>query len=278
MASWTESDACPIYTDAILGGFMHLSGFLKRAVLCGGVALTMSPLAHAEFPAGSYSGTYLGADHGTINITVDSYGAVTCRMASDTGKGTVTGTGGVFSVDPPLFDCRNIDSNNYISVDGSYEAGGINGQYLFRGLGGTTYSGHYSATPSGAGGTSPLSWKSLSGLWYDPAYDSTGFNILGGDNGLIFTYYGRNAQGGPLWTISMDALGGTIVPNTEYTIALGMITAGTFANPVNQMARWGQVSVKFSDCTRATATLSGNDGVQVLNLQRLSGVKDASGC
>ncbi|QIL70661.1 hypothetical protein G7048_09995 [Diaphorobacter sp. HDW4B] len=256
---------------------MRVSDFLKSALLCISMVMGVAQTAHAQIPTGNYSGAYLGADHGTVSISVDSYGAVKCTLKSDTGKGTVTANGSIFSVDPVLMNCYSSDPDNYLSLDGDYEDGKFTGGYLFVGPGKTNYTGHYSAGRTTAS-SNELSWRSLSGLWYDPAYTSTGFNILGADNGLIFTYYGRNAAGAQLWMISMDALGGAIQANTEYTIQLGMTTAGTFAAPVYQMERWGQISVKFSSCTNATATLTGKDGTQVLNLKRLSGVKDANGC
>ena len=114
---------------------MRVSDFLKSAVLCIGMVMGVAQTAHAQIPTGNYSGTFLGADHGTVSISVDSYGAVKCSLKSDTGKGTVTANGSIFSVDPVLMNCYNNDPDNYLSLDGDYEDGKFTDGYLFVGPG-----------------------------------------------------------------------------------------------------------------------------------------------
>ena len=260
---------------------MDLFKGMRRALLGIGLAIGVSQMAVAQTGAGTYTGTYSGADHGTITVTIDQNGAVSCSLKSNAGNGTYTGRGGVTRPDPFIFGCSNQDFPYYLNLSGNGTPGGtLTGQFVSAAsVNSQTMQGNFTVKASGgSGNTSQLSPQSISGLWYDPAFNGTGFNFLATDTSLIVTYYGRSSNGGLFWLISTEAPSGPFQANTEYTTTLGNTTAGSFSSPAYEMANWGQLKVKFSSCTSATATLSGRDGVQQLNLQRLGGVGGASGC
>ena len=148
-------------------------------------------------------------------------------------------------------------------------------------LHGPQFSGSYTATLSS--GTvdhpsqDPLNAATITGLWYDPASNGTGFNFIAADNGFFATYYGRSASSLPLWLISTEVPTGTLKTNVQYTTTLGATTAGSFSQPAFQVETWGELDITFSSCNRAQATLSGKDGTQQFNLQRLTSIGGAGG-
>ncbi len=261
---------------------MRAIKMLKNVLVGLSFVVGLSQMAAAQTGAGTYTGTYSGADNGSMTVTIDQNGAVNCALTSAAGNGRFTGAGGVISQSPFIFTCDHHDFPNYLSVSGNGKPGGtLTGQYLVAATGtSTSKQGNFSVTASSTGGgnSGQLSPQSISGLWYDPAFNGTGFNFLVADNGFMATYYGRSAGGGLLWLISTDIPTGPVQVNTRYTLIMGNTTAGTFSSPAYEMANWGQLDVTFSSCTRATATLSGKDGVQQLNLQRLGGVAGISAC
>ncbi|MBB6578022.1 hypothetical protein HNP33_002090 [Comamonas odontotermitis] len=261
---------------------MRVIKFLKSAFVGLSLAVGISQFAAAQVGAGTYTGTYSGADRGSISITIDQYGAVSCTLSSAAGNGTYTGKGGVVSQSPFIFTCDQHNFPNYLSVTGNGTAGEtLSGQYLVRATTSTSsLQGNFSVSFSGSGngGSNTLSPQAISGLWYDPAFSGTGFNFLAANNGFFATYYGRDAGGSPLWLISIEVPVGSLKTNTEYTTVLGTTINGTFSSPSYQVAEWGQLTVKFDSCTSAKATLSGKDGTQNLNLQRLGGIAGVTGC
>jgi hypothetical protein len=117
----------------------------------------------------------------------------------------------------------------------------------------------------------------LTGLWYDPAYSGSGFNVLMSSAGLLLTYSGWDKNGGRLWLISN--VGPTsVAPNMTIELAMSYTTGGTFNNPQHNTAAWGTLLLNFSSCHTATATLSGTDGTQNLNLRLLVGGLGLPGC
>ena len=259
-------------------------GTLKKVVLGVGLAVGLAHIASAQ----TYTGTYSGADNGSITINIDQNGAVSCSLSSAAGNGSYSGNGGVIQQTPSLvFTCEHHDFPNYLSISGNNVRGAdtLSGQYI---TSATTTSaskqGNFTATRSAAGGggggstSNQLSPQAITGLWYDPASNGTGFNLIAADNGFFATYYGRNAAGGPLWLISTEVPTGTLQANTQYTTILGMTTQGSFSQPAYAVATWGQLDITFQNCKRATATLSGQDGVQRFNLERLTNIAGSPGC
>ena len=252
----------------------------KQVALGLGVAVGLAQAASAQ----TYVGTYSGADNGSITINIDANGAVTCNLSSAAGNGNYSGQGGVIQETPSrVFTCDHSDFPGYLSVSGNNvrSADTLTGQYATAATANSTIKqGSFTAKISTGGGvtTGQLSPAAISGLWYDPASNGTGFNFIAAENGFFATYYGRSASGQPLWLISTEVPAGALKTGTQYTTVLGATTAGTFSQPAFQVETWGKLDITFSSCTRATATLSGKDGTQRLNLQRLTTIGGVSGC
>ena len=253
----------------------------KQVALGLGLAVGLAQAASAQ----TYTGTYTGADNGNITISIDGNGAVTCNLSSNTGMGNYSGKGGVLRQKPTMvFTCDHHDFPNYLSVSGNnVQTGddGLEGTYtMAANVNSDIKQGGFTVKRSNGGGvtTGQLTPAAISGLWYDPASNGTGFNFIAADNGFFATYYGRSAGGQPLWLISTEVPAGALKTGTQYTTILGATTAGTFSQPAFQVETWGKLDITFSSCTRATATLSGKDGTQRLNLQRLTNIGGVSGC
>ena len=279
---------------------MNAWNALKNTVLGLGLALGLAHMAMALPGVGTYSGPYSGklvnntTDNGTATVVVAPDGAVQCAIASATGRGTITGTGkarqavtifGEVLEGRMFFNCSHETYPGYITISGGQtnEKGVLTGLVLTATTDGTTQMVANLSLPPSGGGTAPqpatpLSPQAITGLWYDPASNGTGFNLIAADNGFFATYYGRNAAGGPLWLISTEVPTGTLQTNTLYTTTLGATTAGTFSQPAYAVETWGQLDITFQSCSRATATLSGKDGVQYLQLERLTTITGAGGC
>src|SRR5258708_32140538 len=71
-----------------------------------------------------------------------------------------------------------------------------------------------------------------------------------------------------------------ITRGTAFTLNMSQTSGGSFLVPApsSTNTKWGTLTLNFSSCTAATATLSGNDGSVNLNLQQLAGVVNLSGC
>jgi hypothetical protein len=118
------------------------------------------------------------------------------------------------------------------------------------------------------------STASVTGEWYDPAYNGSGFNLIMADAGLTLYYYGwGDNAGNRLWLIS-DIGPKQITPGSTITLNMHETNGGNFLAPAlpSTSTVWGTVQLNFSSCTQATATLSGKDGTVNLNLQMLAGV------
>jgi hypothetical protein len=231
-------------------------------------------------------GTYSGADNGSITINIDANGAVSCSLSSAAGNGNYSGKGGVIQQTPSLvFTCDHNDFPNYLSVSGNNvrSADTLTGQYATAATGsGDIKQGSFTAKKSAGGGGdaggSSLSPPAISGLWYDPASNGTGFNFIAAENGFFATFYGRSADSHPLWLISTEVPTGTLKTNVKYTTTLGATTAGSFTQPAFQVETWGKLDITFSSCNQAKATLSGKDGTQQFNLRRLTTIGGVGGC
>jgi uncharacterized repeat protein (TIGR02543 family) len=147
-----------------------------------------------------------------------------------------------------------------------------------------------SASLSGKDGTAGLSLTKLAGIvdaplvtgdWYDPAYNGSGFNILASPNGLILFYYGWDNDGHRLWLIS-DITAAQIAARSSVTMNRNVTTNAmkdaSFlkpADPITSLSHWGTLQLDFSSCIQATGTLASEDGSSTVtydNLQMLIGV------
>ncbi len=111
-----------------------------------------------------------------------------------------------------------------------------------------------------------------SGLWFDPAGDGEGFNLIVTPVGSVIYYYGFASNGDRLWgvTAPFDFSYGN---GEEITVDLLRATSGNFADPAaNALMRWGSMTITGLSCDRMDYRLTTNDGSKTLAGRRLVGV------
>jgi len=113
----------------------------------------------------------------------------------------------------------------------------------------------------------------LAGLWYDPAFDGEGFNVLVGPDSWFLYYYGWRSNGQRLWLLS-ESMTGSIFFGQSITLGMSIAKSGTFADPDPSLQAWGVMTIIFDSCTAARAYLQGDDGTKTVNLVKLLGIDD----
>ena len=116
--------------------------------------------------------------------------------------------------------------------------------------------------------------EGLSGLWFDPALDGEGYNVINANNGMLVIFYGYNSFGRRLWLLS-DVNTQTIRFGETITFGISEFKGGLFSLPLaSQSAKtnWGTLSVTFTSCSVATFTLSGTDGEKTSKAVKLTGI------
>ena len=114
----------------------------------------------------------------------------------------------------------------------------------------------------------------LAGLWFDPALDGEGFNLIVSDIGTIIYFYGYSASGDRLWLISA-LYDGDWTFNEAVSLTLFEARGGSFeqpALPADALLEWGTLDLLFSDCENGQFTLSGNDGDKISTVTQLVGI------
>jgi len=118
-----------------------------------------------------------------------------------------------------------------------------------------------------------------SGLWFEPALDGEGYNVISAQAGTVIYFYGSNAQGERLWLISdvlqKDIQDGSTVAGRMYE-AIG----GDFYHPEpssSSLRDWGTIEARFDDCDGGRFILTGKDGSKTSSVIKLAGV-DGAGC
>lgn len=140
--------------------------------------------------------------------------------------------------------------------------------------------------------TNGVARYNVSGAWYDPAYDGSGFVMMQTPLGLGLSFYSYKGgdNGNTQWLIS-DFIGGDAL-EVGRTYNVNMYSGypgngGTFSTKPNLPTPtgpgtkyWGKLALRFDDCDKGQATLvdgdtsNGNDGRVTLSLQRLYSVND----
>ncbi|MDR2011930.1 MAG: Ig-like domain-containing protein [Rhodanobacter sp.] len=123
----------------------------------------------------------------------------------------------------------------------------------------------------------PLTPQEITGDWYNPAYDGSGFNITQTSQGLLLFYYGWDSGGNRLWLIS-DIGPKQIVPGTAVTLNMNETSGGSFLVPAlpKTLTPWGKLTIIFgANGTSTTANLVGKDGSVSFSLQKLASEVDA---
>lgn len=113
--------------------------------------------------------------------------------------------------------------------------------------------------------------KGLIGAWYEPATSGQGFELqwINGNTALLF-FYGHKDNGENLFLVAQRD--GPWDFGQEVEFELYETVGGRFngLDPANiQRPTWGSARITWVNCETAVAELSGTDGTQVLNLERL---------
>ena len=117
----------------------------------------------------------------------------------------------------------------------------------------------------------------VSGQWYDPVYSGSGFGFQMLESGLLVTYFGWDAAGNRLWLVS-DIGPKVLEWNTPVVLNMNYTVGGIFNVPQHNVVQWGSLTLKFSTCEAATASLVGKDGEQDLSLRLLAGIAGQPVC
>jgi len=167
------------------------------------------------------------------------------------------GSGGTFSNPAPsstaLSPWGTMTVTLYSCTDGRIVLDGNDGNKtsLITHLAGIA--GAYCITPPATAKAAPLGF---SGLWFDPALDGEGYNVIQSPAGLIIFYYGYRSAGGRLWMIS-ETFTGNIAFGQPISLSLFRAQPGQFDNPNPQLTLWGTLDVMFDDCSNGVISLSG---------------------
>ena len=116
------------------------------------------------------------------------------------------------------------------------------------------------------------------GLWYDPAKDGEGYNLIVAPAGRILYYYGFKANGLRLWLIS-DVIAETLDIGKTIEVTMFEATEGTFSTPVpsgESLIVWGSAKITVIDCNNVTIVVEGMDGSKTSNTVRLAGITGLS--
>ena len=113
-----------------------------------------------------------------------------------------------------------------------------------------------------------------SGLWYDPADDGEGYNLVVAPVGSILYFYGFKSDGLRLWLIS-DLFKDTLSVGVSVEVQVHEASEGVFDTPVpsnEALVLWGTATITVVDCNHITIVLSGSDGSKTSQTVRLAGI------
>jgi len=169
-----------------------------------------------------------------------------------------------------------------ITVTFNFQLGqpAVDGEYTWRvNYAGNTldHSFYIGAGPDPDPGAVPAN-NAFTGLWYDPALDGEGFNIVTTAGGTIVYFYGSDDRGNRVWLIS-DLILGEIKTGVPVEAPMFESTGGVFPTPVASargLSQWGTLNLLFSACDAGQSTLKGADGNKNSQLTKLAGVAGAS--
>lgn len=114
--------------------------------------------------------------------------------------------------------------------------------------------------------------RGLSGAWIDPTLNGQGFTLqfLDQHRFAVF-FFGFTDTGVRQWMIGYHD--GTGILGKTLDIPLFEASGGRFTHPSPVSiteSPWGELELHFTDCLSASATLSGLDGTQSMNLVPLT--------
>lgn len=114
---------------------------------------------------------------------------------------------------------------------------------------------------------------SLSGSWFNVQTSGQGFNLdLVSANRFLLYFYGYNNAGKQLWLYGDYNPGNaTFAWNKPLTLNMYVLEGGGFQNFLAPPSRvWGTARIIFETCARATIELTGEEGTQILQLDKLN--------
>ena len=113
--------------------------------------------------------------------------------------------------------------------------------------------------------------KGLIGAWFDPATSGQGFELqwINGRTALLF-FYGHKDNGENMFLVAQRDAPWDFGQEVEFELyeTLGGRFNNLDPNAI-QRPTWGSARITFVNCDTAVAELTGKDGSQVLNLERL---------
>ncbi len=116
--------------------------------------------------------------------------------------------------------------------------------------------------------------NAYNGLWYDPALDGEGYNIVTTRGGTVLYFYGSDRNGRRLWLIS-ELVTQPFSNGQQQRIVMYESTGGVHDMPVPSgrgLSIWGELRLTFSACDAGSARLIGEDGDKLSALVKIAGV------
>lgn len=115
----------------------------------------------------------------------------------------------------------------------------------------------------------------ITGSWYDPATTGQGLILHSiNDKQMVVSFYGYNNNSEQMWLIG--PYNGQVAWGEPLEMPMTVATGGNFGEFDPQditRTEWGTLTINFADCNNATATLSGTDGQQTMNMVKLAGLQ-----
>ena len=113
----------------------------------------------------------------------------------------------------------------------------------------------------------------ISGSWYNVQTAGQGFNLdLVSANRFLLYFYGFNNGGKQLWLYGDYNPGSaTFAWNKPLSVNMYVLEGGgfqSFAPPPSRI--WGTARIIFENCRRATIELTGEEGSQIMQLDKLN--------
>ncbi len=110
---------------------------------------------------------------------------------------------------------------------------------------------------------SASTFVTASGLWFDPAFDGEGYDIVQSDGGITVFFYGYDSNDQRLWLIS-ELLTDRLALNQPVTLNMSVGDGGSFQQPIPgaQLGSWGSLTLTVTECGAGQFLLDGRDGTK----------------
>lgn len=112
----------------------------------------------------------------------------------------------------------------------------------------------------------------ITGSWFDPATSGQGFVVHSiNDEQALFSFFGFNNESERIWLLGVYE--GQLGWNQPLELTMIRASGGRFGgfspDDITETP-WGTMTISFEDCENGTATLSGADGEQTLDLVKFA--------